>query len=161
MEHEAKIAVFIGEFDLQLDQIGDIYAVLRKKLASFEGQNMSSETVESTGYWLHNLYCAFEDLFKIVAGFWENDVNADGEYHIHLLRRMLVRIEGVRPALLSKESYISLNEMRGFRHVFRHSYSYGLDAERIHFLLHRVMVEKRDLILKDLQIFRRAITAIK
>lgn len=110
---------------------------------------MSSETVESAGYWLHNLYCAFEDLFKQVAGFWENSVRTNGGFHINLLK----------PALPSIESYKYLNELRGFRHVFRYAYSYGLDDERVFFLLRRILSSKESLI-RDLEIFRRAV-AIK
>lgn len=30
----------------------------------------------------------------------------------------------------TKKSLRILDELRGFKHVFRHAYSYGLDAER-------------------------------
>ena len=156
MDTGKKIAVFLGEFDLQMERIADIYSLLGKKLSVFDQQNVSSETVESAGYWLHNLYCAFEDLFKQVAGFWENCVLTNGGFHINLLKRMLAKIEGIRPALLSVESYRCLNELRGFRHVFRYAYSYGLDDERVFFLLRRILSRKESLI-RDLEIFRRAI----
>ena len=160
MDVEKKIAAFIGEFDLQIDQIEDIYALLEKKIVVLGKQGIGPEMVESTGYWLHNLYCAFEDLFKLVTGFWENNVPTDGEFHIHLLKRMLVRVEGIRPALLSEESYRCLNEVRGFRHAFRHAYSYGLDEERVAFLLRRVL-GKRDVVMTDLKRFRKSISVIK
>ena len=115
--------------------------------------------MESTGYWLHNLYSAFEDLFKLTAGFWENNVKIDGDFHVNLLKRMLVHIEQVRPALISEESYRFPNELRGFRHVFRHAYSFGLDDERVSFLLYRVM-KKKELLLQDLKKFRKAIADI-
>jgi hypothetical protein len=102
------------------------------------------------------LYSAFEDLFKLVSAFWENNLAIEGDFHIHLLRRMLVQVEGVRPALVSEESYRSLNELRGFRHVFRHAYTYGLDAERISLLLRRLL-DKKGVFLNDIQAFRSAI----
>ena len=146
MDTGKKIAVFLGEFDLQMERISDIYSLLGKKLSVFDQQNVSPETVESAGYWLHNLYCAFEDLFKQVAGFWENSVRTNGGFHINLLK----------PALPSIESYKYLNELRGFRHVFRYAYSYGLDDERVFFLLRRILSSKESLI-RDLEIFRRAV----
>lgn len=84
----------------------------------------------------------------------------DGSFHIHLLKKMQVRIEGIRPALLSKESYICLTELRGFRHVFRHAYGYGLDDERVLYLLRHVL-NKKDLILGDLQQFQNDIASIE
>jgi hypothetical protein len=153
MEPQKQIVIFLAEFDHQVEQIGSIYNALNKKAAALKKQPVSAETVESAGYWMHNLYCAFEDLFKLIAGFWENSLNADGEYHVQLLKRMQLSIEDVRPALLSEPSYKLLNELRGFRHVFRHAYNYGLDDERVSALLRKVL-EQKGTVIKDLKTFR-------
>lgn len=160
MELKKKRTLFLAEFEHQVSEINSIYAKIEKRLDFFERKEVSMEMVESTGYWLHNLYCAFEDLFKVVAGFWENDVGTDGSLHIHLLKRMQVRIKGIRPALLSKDSFENLNELRGFRHVFRHAYSYGLDDQRVLTLLRHVL-SKKDLIMEDLLKFQDDIASIE
>jgi hypothetical protein len=159
MDTQRRIAVFLADYDHQLSEICRIFDILDEKKVVIEEQPVASEVLESTGYWMHNLYGAFEDLFKLAAGFWENDIGPEGEFHISVLRRMLVHIEGIRPALLSDESYGFLNELRGFRHVFRHAYSYGLDEERVSFLLRRTLERKR-LLLNDLQRFRAAVAAM-
>jgi uncharacterized protein YutE (UPF0331/DUF86 family) len=87
--------------------------------------------LESLAYQLHNLYCAFEDLSKIVADFFENHIEESAHYHRALLWRMKMPIEGVRPALLSETSYKLLDSLRAFRHVFRHAYSYELDSKKL------------------------------
>jgi len=87
--------------------------------------------LESLAYQLHNLYCAFEDLLKIVADFFENHIEESSRYHRALLWRMKMSIEGVRPALLSETSYKLLDSLRAFRHVFRHAYSYELDPKKL------------------------------
>ena len=87
--------------------------------------------LESLAYQLHNLYCAFEDLMKIVADFFENHIDDSAYYHSALLWRMKTSIEGVRPALLSETSYKLLESLRAFRHVFRHAYSYELDPKKL------------------------------
>ena len=156
MEQQKQIVVFLAEFDFQIRQIDSIYGNLKKKALTIEKHGVAVEAVESAGYWMHNLYCAFEDLFKLVAGFWENNLSTNGEYHIQLLKRMLVEIEGVRPALLTDDSYRFLNELRGFRHVFRHAYSYGLDNERVSALLRKILGQK-DILLSDLQAFRNIV----
>lgn len=160
MELKKKLTLFLAEFEHQVSEINSIYAKIEKRLDFFERKEVSMEMVESTGYWLHNLYCAFEDLFKMVAGFWENDVGTDESFHIHLLKRMQVRIKGIRPALLSKDSFENLNELRGFRHVFRHAYSYGLDDQRVLTLLRHVL-SKKDLIMEDLLKFQDDIASIE
>ena len=156
MEPQKQIIVFLAEFDFQIRQIDSIYGNLKKKTLTIEKHEAAVEAVESAGYWMHNLYCAFEDLFKLVAGFWENNLITNGEFHIHLLKRMLVEIEGVRPALLTNASYKILNELRGFRHVFRHAYSYGLDNERVSALLRKILGQK-DILIGDLQTFRNIV----
>jgi uncharacterized protein YutE (UPF0331/DUF86 family) len=156
---ETGISIFLADFDLQAIQIKNIYERLGEKHRLLAKKKVSPESVESGAYWLHNLYCAYEDLFKIVSGFWENNIGDDGAFHKALIRRMLLTIEGIRPSLLSEKSYRHLDELRGFRHVFRHAYSYGLDDERVLHLLNRVLKEK-DNVLGDIQVFREKVAAI-
>jgi hypothetical protein len=159
MDPKGRLTVFLSEFDYQVHEIERILSILQQRMAGLQKGAATAEAVESTGYWLHNLYCAFEDLFKRVAGFWENQLAENGEYHIHLIKRMLIAIEGVRPALISEKSYTILDELRGFRHVFRHAYSYGLDDERVSFLLRRVL-EKKDVLTSDLKAFRDSVAEL-
>jgi hypothetical protein len=160
MDNESRKAVFLADFRLQREQVEKIYAMLQEKQAGLkEDGSATQEKVESIGYWLHNLYCAYEDLFKLTAGFWENSIGFAGDYHIRLLRRMVVDIEGIRPALLSEDSHKLLNDLRGFRHVFRHAYSFGLDAERVLLLMRRIL-DTKDLLLGDLKRFEARIAAL-
>jgi len=69
---------------------------------------------------------------------------------------MLIEIEGIRPGLLSNAGYKLLNELRGFRHVFRHAYSYGLDKERVSALLGKIL-DQKDIVIIDLQTFRNTV----
>jgi len=70
-----------------------------------------------------------------------------------------LNIEGVRPALLSEKSFRHLDELRGFRHAFRHAYSYGLDGERVVYLLKKVMKEKTG-VLGELNVFREKVASL-
>jgi len=152
---EESLRIFLSEFGFQVEQVERTFARLEERLRRVEASG-GQEVVESLAYWLHNLYCAFEDLFTMVAGFFENRVESSKRYHIELLRRMLVRIEGLRPPLLSEGSFKVLDELRGFRHVFRHAYSYGLDGEKVKNLATRVLEAKGN-IMKDIKAFRDAL----
>ena len=88
------------------------------------------EGVDSMAYQLHNLYGGFEQLFEEVAGTFENQVEGEG-CHTGLLRRMKLRIEGIRPALFSSGTAEILDELRRFRHLFRHAYTADLDPPRV------------------------------
>lgn len=83
------------------------------------------------GYYLHNLYNAFENIFKLVAAAFENDIPDASQRHSLLLDRMGRNIEGIRPRLLSNESLECLDELRRFRHLFRHLYRYDLKVEGV------------------------------
>ena len=89
-----------------------------------------AEEVDSLGYQLHNLYGAFEQVLEEVARRFENRID-DAGYHAGLIRRMQLNIPGVRPALLSKSAAADLDELRRFRHLFRHAYSADLDPHKV------------------------------
>ena len=153
---ERQIALFLADFDHQVSQIENIYDLLENKTTVLSRKRTAPESVESSGYWLHNLFCAYEDLFKIVSAFWENSIVNDGAFHRTLIRRMLLNIEGVRPALLSEKSFRHLDELRGFRLAFRHAYSYGLDGERVVYLLKKVMKDETG-VLGEHNVFREKV----
>jgi uncharacterized protein YutE (UPF0331/DUF86 family) len=87
--------------------------------------------LESVAYQLHNFYNAIEDLLKMVAAHFENQISDTARWHSVLLQRMSQEIAGIRPAVLSQESYLLLNSLRGFRHFFRHAYGVPIDYEQL------------------------------
>jgi hypothetical protein len=157
MADENSIAVFLAEFDYQVNEIDRIYEIIQTRMPLDAKNPTPDELVESIGYWLHNIYCAYEDLFKIVCSFWENNISSASGYSISLLKRMVFGREGVRPALLSDDSFRVLDELRAFRHVFRHAYSHGLDQELIVVLVNK-MKSSRSTIETDLANFRQVIS---
>lgn len=146
MEKE-RLAVLKAEIKGQIQEIEGIYTRLEDRK-----RKKDKTAIESVGYQLHNLYCAFEDLFKIVAETFENQVNDKSKYHLELLRRMTIPIEGVRPPLLSKECFLLLDNLRSFRHFFRHAYSYELDERKVKIVLEDVLT-LREVYRKDIDAF--------
>ena len=130
---EARLALLTSEMNAQVKVIDAIYAKIEGRR---EGIEENQERLESLAYQLHNLYCAFEDLFKIVADFFENTIEDKTRYHIELLRRMSISIEGIRPALIkSEETYKLFDNLRAFRHFFRHAYGYEIEVRKIKIVL--------------------------
>lgn len=107
---------------------------------------------ESLAYQLHNLYCAYEDLCEMIARAFENHIDSRGGYHIELLRRMRIDVEGVRPRLLADESFRRLDALRSFRHVVRHAYARGLDDRRLRLVVDDAR-EALPLVERDLEVF--------
>jgi len=146
MEKE-RIAILKAELEAQAGEIEKIYARLDER-----SKKKGKAAAESIGYQLHNLYCAFEDLFEIVARTFENNIHDKGRYHLELLKRMTIAIEGVRPSLLSEEVFVLLDNLRSFRHFFRHAYSYDLDERKVRIVLADSM-KLRHIYQKDLSAF--------
>jgi len=153
---KGSLAIFLAKYDKLLSIIQKIYADLRIKIKHLAHEPVNIESIESAGYWMHNLYCAYEDLFKVVARYFENNISSNATFHKNLLQTMSLHIENIRPALIGDNSFKYLDELRGFRHVFRHAYSYGLDDARVIFLVQRVLKHEKTLI-DDLERFKKQI----
>ena len=144
---ESRYLVLAAEVRAQLQQIERIHGLVdeREPIGGVAG-------MESLAYQLHNLYGAIEDLFKVVADAFENNVAPDGGYHAELLRRMTIAVPGIRPNVISAETRGLLDSLRGFRHVFRHAYARGLDVRRLRIVLDDARAARRPL-ARDLEAF--------
>jgi uncharacterized protein YutE (UPF0331/DUF86 family) len=116
-----------------------IEAVYREIGQRKKGYTKDRVVLESLAFQLHNLYCAFEDLFRIVANHFENHITEPTAWHKELLDRMQTEIQGVRPPLISETAYEFLDELRGFRHVFRHAYGVKLEPAKIKIVLKKTI----------------------
>lgn len=149
MKKEA-LAYLLGYFSSQEEIINELLNKIKKMEIS---DSSSEEKVIILGYLLHNLYCALEDLFSEIAKIFENQIEDPSKYHKELLKRVSIEIPKIRPKVISKESFKILDELRGFRHVFRHSYSYELDPQKVKLLRNKVL-NNWEKILKDLENFK-------
>lgn len=131
------------------DQRGEVDRIFKDIINT---EPTTREKTISLGFYLHNLYCAFEDLFIEVARTFENRIEDPSRYHRELLKRMSIDVPMIRPSLLSKNSYQVLDELRKFRHLFRHAYTYDLDTQRIS-ALKDLIVSSYNKIIYDLERF--------
>ena len=149
-----ELTILTADLREQQKQIEALY----RKIASRKKNYARDEVaLESLAYQLHNLYSAFEDLFRLVANHFENHIADPTGWHKELLKRMKTPIPGVRPAFVSLEALELLDGLRSFRHVFRHAYGFDLEPEKVRIVLQKALklkgIYKRDLLafLKQLQ----------
>lgn len=90
-----------------------------------------AETLIVIAYYLHNLYNAFENIFQNIAAAFENSIDDMGRWHAQLLERMRLDVMPLRPAVIDDQAYEALDELRRFRHLFRHAYGVQLDPLRL------------------------------
>ncbi len=141
-----RIAILLGYLKDQRSTIAEIF----DKLKSIN--HLDEHKIIHCTYLLHNLYNAYEDLFQEISVCFENNIERSSGYHKNILLRMKISIPGIRPAILSEESYNLMSELMGFRHVFRHAYNYNIEPVKLQDLQVKV-IAGRELIEKDISIF--------
>ncbi|MDB9525397.1 hypothetical protein PN498_05320 [Oscillatoria sp. CS-180] len=127
---EKNIALLAADINAQRMTIERVFAALDNRANSLHAKS-PPEKLESFAYQLHNLYGAIEDLFKVIAVYFENNISDSSQWHSRLLQRMTQTIEGTRPAVISQENYLRLNGLRAFWHFFRHAYGVPIDFAQL------------------------------
>jgi hypothetical protein len=106
---------------------------------------LNEDKMVHLAYQLHNLYAAYEDLFKEISITFENNIERDAGFHKNLLVLMKIDIPKVRPKVITEFNYEVLTELMGFRHVFRHAYSYNLSVEKMEQLRAKIMAHRTEI----------------
>jgi len=144
------LVVLASDVRVQMALIAETYDKLEERATDLDADDEAR--LESAAYQLHNLFNAVEDLLRLVATAFENQIADTGRWHIKLLRRMSHGVEGVRPALLSRETYRRLDALRSFRHFFRHAHSTSIDYDLLIVNLRKAR-EVKPLLERDVERF--------
>ncbi|MDJ0511570.1 MAG: hypothetical protein QNJ64_20310 [Crocosphaera sp.] len=147
---EKTLIIFKTDINAQMELIKKIHQTLNNRSRGLTADDMIR--LESVAYHIHNLYNAVEDLLKIVATYFENNITETAKFHIALLTRMTQKIPGIRPPLISQETFLILNSLRGFRHFFRHAYGTPIEYEQLKNNLDKSM-NLLPILEKDVDIF--------
>lgn len=124
-----------------LQAIDRIYADLQRELPLADTD--SEEKLIVVAYRLHNLYNAFENIFRNIAQVFENEIEDSSRWHTQLLERMQLDLMPIRPNVIDANAHDKLDELRRFRHLFRSAYTVNLDVDRLR------LVVKKTLALRD------------
>jgi hypothetical protein len=151
-----KIVVLRGAIRSDLDAIARIYIELDRHPLSATSSN---DELIVIAYHLHNLYNAFENTFINIASTFENSIDELGRWHAQLLERMRLDVSPLRPAVIDVATYDALDELRRFRHLFRHAYALELDAERLQLVLRKAM-KLRELHVSQFEHFDRFLLSL-
>lgn len=133
-----KIKRLKSEIQADLEKIAGLYLRIDGAYKEYAGTEKYAVSVELSFY-LNQLYTGFERIFKNIAVFFENDIDS-GKWHFSLIERMSIDIEDIRPAVISRKTFVYLNEIRGFRHFFRHAYAVDIDREKLDIVLKKVFL---------------------
>ena len=134
-EDELLIKTLTATLESDLSAVKAIYEQIRTLQQEIGNREPGLRDKAAIGYFLHNLYSAFENIFLHIAKCFENQLDDKKGWHSELLRRMKMEISDVRPAVISDRAYRAMDELRRFRHIFRYSYDFELDWERMRLVL--------------------------
>ena len=87
--------------------------------------------IRARGSILHDLYGGIERICGRIADELDGGPPRGDAWHQQLIRSMTLRIDGVRPRVITPELETELRDFLGFRHLFRNIYGDELDVERV------------------------------
>ena len=144
----------------ELENIKRLETGLRKlklfpgiKAESLNGLPLEDEvSCRVIGSYLHDYYSGLEKVFIHVARSFGETLPTGTQWHKELLEKMSLNIPGVRTAFITKPTAAKVDELRGFRHVFRNAYGFSINPVREQALLANLPVIAKS-VKKDIQDF--------
>jgi hypothetical protein len=127
------LAIFLDVRN-EILEINREFEIMQRKMRRFESAEDSEDKdshMRAIAGCIHGIYTGMEKILKDLINQFDGVLPSGDDWHIQLLRRAKYPNEGVRAALISEETFISLETLRGFRHVFRGRYHTNLIPELI------------------------------
>lgn len=111
----------------QIDKLLKMYSQLLKECREKEPDLVEITAIASV---LHSFYNGLENIFEIIAKRIDNGIIQGEQWHKRLLSEMVSKNDK-RSVVISNDLKDKLIEYMGFRHFFRHSYSFFLDWDEL------------------------------
>jgi len=80
-----------------------------------------------------NYYTCLETIFFRISSLFENTLSKE-RWHAELLKKMKLRINGIREPVISEKSFDILDEFRRFRHFKRYYFQFSYDWDKLNYL---------------------------
>jgi len=126
-----------GDLRLLLAEIATARPLLAQLAAEVESvlhrnpETIPREALALIAIDLHSYYTKVEGLLERILISFEGQAPRGESGHVGLLRVAGLTIPGVRPAIFSEQTREVLDELRKFRHFFRHAYALDLRADKL------------------------------
>jgi hypothetical protein len=150
---EALISDINTDMKLLKREIESIQRKLERLKTERDRENIDSHD-KAIAASLHSLYSGYEAVIERIVRAIDGDAPVGRHYHVLLLKRAMNPLEGVRPGVISAETFSLLDELRTYRHKFRNIYLYLLSPERIHGLA-QTGIRSFKLFERDMDVFKR------
>jgi hypothetical protein len=130
-------AALANEIALELNNLQRLVDESKAIFKNLSGEPSSVE-LRALGSIVHDFYTACERIFERIAVYLGPGQPVGENWHVSLLRSMESPIEGTRPAVLEHQLALRLLDYLRFRHLFRHTYGYELEWDKLEPLVGRL-----------------------
>ena len=113
----------------------DIERVVQRALRAWPKAQKASEEqdvyLDSVALNIHSFYSGVERLFELIARHVDGTTLAGETWHRDLLQQMARDLINVRPAVIDRDSTLTLDDFRRFRHLVRNVYTINLVPDKM------------------------------
>ncbi len=131
MTNSSKLLVIISEIKEELSRIDMIKEEHTELIKKIDIKNPEQHEVRAIGSILHDFYSGIERIFRKIATEVDEGLPKGVSWHRDLLKRMSIKINKIRPAVISNDLADDLDEYLRFRHIFRNVYGFALKWKKV------------------------------
>ena len=131
MKKNNGLAAFQARIEKELREIKKTVDFAEEALAELEQTRPKNVVVGGIANYVHGFYSGLERIFDLIAEYVDHFEPSSKAWHKELLNQMMLEIQGIRPAVVTKELAAVLEDYLEFRHFFRHSYGFDLDWDEL------------------------------
>lgn len=139
---KSELEILKSEILRDMEKLERLFEKFDASYNRYQEKKEYAYLVESAFY-VNQVFTGFERVFRNIAVFFENTVD-EKAWHKSLLDRMAIKIGSIRPAVISEVNHKRLDELRAFRHFFRHTYDFDLEEEKFAIVASRALELKKD-----------------
>ena len=126
-----------GAYRALAGRIGQLVQDIQRVVQRIEFLHNKAQQTGDSGFLdgvalnLHSFYTGVEAVFEDIGRTVDNALPTGGNWHQELLQQMAAQLEDLRPAVISQDTRICLDEYRAFRHLVRNVYTFNLRPSRV------------------------------
>ena len=120
----------ISQIKFEIEQVDHLFASYADLLEQTQRETPDLVKVTAVASVLHSFYNGLENIFLVIVKGIDRDVPEGAQWHRDLLTRMMETTSSRGPVLTVGTAHQLANYL-GFRHFYRHSYSFFLDWDEL------------------------------
>ncbi len=120
----------VSHIKFEIDQIDQLFNAYTELLERSQKSTPNLVEITAIASVLHSFYSGIENIFLSIAKGLDENVPEGSQWHRDLLLRMTQRTPKRIP-VISDEMAQKLSEYLGFRHFYRHSYSFFIQWDEV------------------------------